>query len=224
MTSSEIVAIIPVRFLPSTKHRLAKSYDATQRRLLVHSMLEDVLHAIHQSKLITRSIIVTSDDNFMATYPNLDLDLQRSEIHGLNQELTEFINSLSHKETGHVLIILGDLPLLTGVVLDDLIWSGLQSDRPVIAQDWKGKGTNLLFFTHPLTFRLQFGENSCEKHREELQSKGFNPIIYHAMETALDIDDETAIGQLVKLARFDVKVQNTRTYQFLRIADKSLER
>jgi 2-phospho-L-lactate guanylyltransferase len=219
MTTSEIVAIIPVRFLPSAKHRLAQSFGATQRRLLVHSMLEDVLHAIHQSKLITRSIIVTSDDNFMATYPNLDLDLQRSEIHGLNQELTEFINSLSHKGTGHVLIILGDLPLLTGVVLDDLIWSGLQSDRPVIAQDWKGRGTNLLFFTHPLTFRLQFGENSFEKHMEELQSKGFNPIIYHAMETALDIDDEATIGQLVKLARFDVKVQNTKTYQFLRIAD-----
>jgi 2-phospho-L-lactate guanylyltransferase len=219
MTTSEIVVIIPVRFLPSTKHRLARSFDAKQRRLLVHSMLEDVLHAIHQSKLITRTIIVTSDDNFKATYPNLDLDLQRSEIQGLNQELTGFINSLSRKETGHVLIILGDLPLLTGIVLDDIIWSGLQSDRPVIAQDWKGKGTNLLFFTHPLTFRLQFGENSCEKHVEELQSKGFNPIIYHAMETALDIDDEAAITQLVKLARLDVKVQNTRTYQFLRIVD-----
>ncbi len=219
MTTSEIVAIIPVRFLPYTKHRLAQRFDATQRRLLVHSMLEDVLNAIHQSKLITRSTILTSDDNFIATYPNLDLDLQRSEIHGINQELTTFINLLSRKGTRHVLIILGDLPLLTGVVLDDLIWSGLQSDRPVIAQDWKGRGTNLLFFTHPLTFRLQFGENSCEKHMEELQSKGFNPIIYHAMETALDIDDEAAIGQLEKLARFDVKVQNTRTYQFLRIAD-----
>ena len=219
MTASEIVAIIPVRFLPSTKHRLAQRFDATQRRLLVHSMLKDVLRAIHQSKLISRSIIVTSDENFKATYPNLDLDLQRSEIHGLNQELTEFLNSLSRKGTRHVIIILGDLPLLTGVVLDDLIWSGLQSDRPVIAQDWKGRGTNLLFFTQPLTFKLQFGENSCEKHKKELQSKGFNPIIYHAMETALDIDDEAAIGQLVNLARFDMKVQNTRTFQFLRIAD-----
>jgi 2-phospho-L-lactate guanylyltransferase len=224
MTTSEIVAIIPVRFLPSTKHRLARSFDATQRRLLVHSMLEDVLNAIHQSKLITRSVIITSDDNFLETYTNLRSDLQRSEIHGLNQELTEFINSLNHRGTGHVIIVLGDLPLLTGLVLDDLIWFGLQSERSVIAQGWKGKGTNLLFFTYPLTFTLQFGKNSCKKHLEELKSMGFNPIIYHAMETALDIDDETAVDQLLKLARIDAKVQNTRTYKFLRDTDYSLER
>ena len=219
MTTGEIVAIIPVRFLPSTKHRLAHSFNTVQRKQLVHSMLEDVLHAIQQSTLISRSIIVTSDENFLTSYPNPGIGLQRSEIYGLNQELTEFINSLSSKETGHILIILGDLPLLTGVVLDDFIRSGLQSTRPVIAQDWKRIGTNLIFFTYPLAFKLQFGENSFEKHMVELQSKGFDPIVYHAMETALDIDDEVSVEQLVKLAQIAKKVQETRTYQFLQVED-----
>lgn len=224
MVASEIVAIVPVRFLPSTKHRLTQRFDAQQRRKLVHSMLEDVLQAIAQSKLISRSVIVTSDDNFVASYPNPGLDIQRSEIHGLNQELTEFINSLSHDGPGHALIILGDLPLLTGLVLDDLIWSGLKFDRPVIAQNWKGLGTNILFFTYPLGFVLQFGNNSFEKHMGELQSTGYNPIVYYAMETALDIDDEAAIEQLVRLAQVDAKVHNSKTFQFLQVADKRLKR
>jgi 2-phospho-L-lactate guanylyltransferase (CobY/MobA/RfbA family) len=110
---------------------------------------------------------------------------------------------------------LGDLPLLTGKVLDDLIWSGLRTRRAVIAKDWKGMGTNVLFFAYPLRFELCFGESSLQKHIRELESNDLNPIIYYAMETALDIDDAMAIDQFMMLAQFDEAIQETSTFALL---------
>jgi 2-phospho-L-lactate guanylyltransferase len=221
MAANEIVAIVPVRFHPSTKHRLAQSLDTNQRKQLVQYMLLDILEAINLSKMITRRLIVTNDESFQEVSRQSGVEVYRSDTLGLNEELTECIDSLSQTDSGFAVVILGDLPLLTDTVLDDLIWAGLQSNRPVIARDWKNVGTNALFFHYPLTFKLQFGKESFQKHKTQLRSNGFNPIIYHAIETALDLDDNEAITQLFVLAAQDGKVQDTRTFQFLREAAKA---
>ncbi len=220
MSKSEIVAIVPIRFLPTTKNRLERSLDTPQRHQLVKSMLVDVIKAIKHSQMITRFVIVTSDEKFLADYTDAVFELYRSSVRGLNPELTAYLDVLSQKGSGHAIIILGDLPMVSGTVLDEIIRSGLQSARPVIAKDWRGSGTNALFFSYPLTFNLQFGENSFQKHMAELDSKGFNPIVYHAMETALDIDDDTAIAQFLALARKDAKIHDTQTYRLLHVDEK----
>ncbi|MFW9934676.1 MAG: 2-phospho-L-lactate guanylyltransferase [Candidatus Thorarchaeota archaeon] len=218
MAANEIVAIVPVRFLPSLKHRLAKHLDVNQRKQLVQYMLLDILEAINHSKMITRCLIVTNDESFQEVYLQSGIEVHRSGTLGLNEELTECLDSLSQTGSGYAVVILGDLPLLTGTVLDGLIWSGLQSNRPVIARDWKNVGTNALFFPYPLTFKLQFGIESFQKHMTELRSNGFNPIVYHSIETALDLDDNEAVAQLLVLAAHEGKGQDTRTFQFLREA------
>ena len=220
MPTSEIVAIVPIRFLPSTKHRLSHSLDSTQRQKLVQSMLVDVIKAIRQSQLIERFVIVTSDEKFLADYADSVFELHRSNVQGLNLELEAYLEKLETKGHGHTVIILGDLPMITGAVLDEIIQSGLQSNRPVIAKDWRGRGTNVLFFSYPCAFKLQFGEASFEKHLREFEAHGVNPIIYHAMETALDIDNDAAIEQFLILAREDAKIRKTRTYQLLRVDEK----
>ncbi len=220
MSLQDIVAIIPIRFLPSLKHRLAQSMDESQRKKLVKSMLADEIKAIGQSEMITRIVIVTSDEDLLIANPPPRFEIYRSVNQGLNRELTEYIKFLSRKGKGHALIILGDLPLITGAVLDEIIWSGLRSHRPVIAKDWKGLGTNVFFFSYPPTFKLHFGKNSFEKHLYELESKGAYPIIYHAMETALDIDDDASIHQLLVLSKLDKKIKKLNTYLLLQEDEK----
>ena len=220
MSSSKVFAIVPIRIQPSTKHRLARSLDAPQRRRLVQSMLVDVIKAITQSHLISRFAIVTSDKEFLADYYESVFELHRSNVQGLNLELEGYLTDLGKKDIGHAIIILGDLPMLSGTVLDEIIQSGLKANRPVIAKDWRGKGTNVLFFPFPKAFKLQFGENSFEKHMLELETVGSHPIIYHAMETALDIDDDAAIEQFLILARADAKIRETKTYRLLRVDEK----
>ncbi|MFX1565642.1 MAG: 2-phospho-L-lactate guanylyltransferase [Promethearchaeota archaeon] len=215
MTETEIIAIVPIRFLPSTKNRLDRSLAIPKRQRLVQAMLTDVINAIKQSKLITRFVIVTHDKDFLSSFPDPLCEIHKSVVQGLNEELTEYVSQLSQLNCGYALIILGDLPLLTGTILDDLIWSGIQSNRPVIAKDWKGFGTNVLFFHYPPRFNFKFGEGSFQSHMEEFQHKGFNPIVYHSIATALDIDDASAIRQLQILATEDRKIQQVRTYQLL---------
>jgi 2-phospho-L-lactate guanylyltransferase len=215
MALHEIVAIIPIRLLPSTKHRLEQKLDGTQRQQLVKSMLNDVFKAIGQSTMISRLVIITSDMNYLSSYPSIAFELYESSARGLNEELHEYLDVLSEKGKGYAIVILGDLPLLTGSVLDNLIFSGLRSKRPVIARDWKGLGTNVLFFTYPIAFNFYFGENSFSKHLLEMHSKGCDPIIYHSMETALDIDDDSAIGLLLTLAEADDRIQETETYRLI---------
>ncbi|MFX1581860.1 MAG: 2-phospho-L-lactate guanylyltransferase [Promethearchaeota archaeon] len=220
MTETEIIAIIPIRFLPSTKNRLERSLDTSQRQRLVQAMLTDVIKAVEQSKLISRFVIVTQDKDFLASFSDPLFEIHRSVSQGLNEELTEYVTQLGQSQRGYALIILGDLPLLTGATLDELIWSGLQSKRPVIAKDWKGSGTNVLFFAYPLGFKLQFGEKSFQKHMKELQKNELNPIVYHSMATALDIDDGAAIRQLRILAQEDEVIREARTFQVLFVDEK----
>jgi 2-phospho-L-lactate guanylyltransferase len=183
-------------------------------------MLSDVIRAIGKSELVSRFFIVTHDQDFLNSFSDQLFEIQRSAIQGLNEELTECIAQLGQTYTGHAIIILGDLPLLTGAILDELIWTGLKSNRPVIAKDWKGVGTNILFFHYPPGFNFQFGPDSFQRHMEEFQKKGFNPIVYHSMATALDIDDDAALHQLRMLAHQDRRIQQTRTFRLLFVDEK----
>ncbi|TRO56239.1 2-phospho-L-lactate guanylyltransferase [Candidatus Bathyarchaeota archaeon] len=220
MSEPEIVAFIPIRFLPSTKNRLARSLDVQQRQDLVESMLFDVLKATSESDLITRTIIVTYDDKFLTSFTRSSFEIYKSSTQGLNEELTECLEHCNQRSSGYSIIILGDLPLLSSKVLDNLIWTGLRTARPVIAKDWKGVGTNILFFKYPRRFQFCFGERSLQEHLREFEAHSLNPIIYYSIETALDIDDISAIEQLMKLAQLDETIQQTKTFAHLELEIK----
>ncbi|MFW9831441.1 MAG: hypothetical protein ACFFD8_06670, partial [Candidatus Thorarchaeota archaeon] len=70
MASPKTVAIVPVRFIPSAKHRLANSMTASFRQQLVHAMLRDVIKGIKETTCINQVILVTRDTDFIAD--NLD--------------------------------------------------------------------------------------------------------------------------------------------------------
>ena len=129
MTETEIIAIIPIRLFPSTKNRLDRSLDTSQRQRLVQAMLVDVIKAVEQSKLISRFVIVTHDKDFLTSFSDPLFEIHRSVAQGLNEELTEYVTQLGQSKRGYALIILGDLPLLTGASLDELIWSVRRPSR-----------------------------------------------------------------------------------------------
>jgi len=215
MKLSSTVALIPVRFLPEAKHRLAENWDTTSRRTLVQAMLADVLKALEFSKAIGQRIIVTGDDNFSPIYSQNNVETYRSTVKGLNSELMAYIQLLTENGVKDVVIILADLPLLTDVALDEIVTIGKRTQRPVIAQDWKGTGTNILFSLLPLPIELCFGNQSLQNFRTRLEEANLIPIIYHSVESALDIDDDLAIERFLFLSRLDKKRQQTHTYRLL---------
>ncbi|MFX0078773.1 MAG: 2-phospho-L-lactate guanylyltransferase [Candidatus Hermodarchaeota archaeon] len=209
------VALIPVRFLPEAKHRLAENWDTSSRRALVQAMLADVLSALDFAKTIGHWIIVTCDESFSPTYHQDNVETYRSTGKGLNFELMACIQLLAENGIQDIVIVLADLPLLTKETLDEIVTIGQRTQSPVIAQDWKGTGTNILFSPLPLPIELCFGNQSLQKYRTRFEEANLTPIIYHSVESALDIDDDLAIERFLLLTRLDKKRQQTHTYRLL---------
>ncbi len=220
MTLSSTVALIPVRFLPEAKHRLSTNWDTTSRRALVQAMLADVLTALEFTKTIGQRIIVTCDESFTPTYPQNNVETYRSTVNGLNSELMTYIQRLTENGVHDIIIILADLPLLTKETLDEIVTIGQRTQRPVIAQDWKGTGTNILYSTLPLPIELCFGIQSLQKYRTKFEEANLIPIIFHSVESALDIDDDLTIERFLLLTRLDKKRQQTHTFRLLNREEK----
>lgn len=213
-------AVLPVRFSPEGKYRLRNLLNKHERMTLVRAMLGDTIKAVTNATLIDRFALVTPDTQFLAESPKPVFELYRSETTGLNEELTAYVNILHQKAVQSVIIILPDLPLLTGAILDELILAGVQTRRPVIAPDWRRHGTNILFFHLPPPFQFSFGTQSLQKHLASCNAAGLTPITYYALETALDIDDEAALQRFFLSARTHPAWQATNTYQALWVDDK----
>jgi 2-phospho-L-lactate guanylyltransferase len=223
MKLNSTVALIPVRFFPEAKHRLAENWDTTSRRALVQAMLADVLAALESAKTIDQRIIVTCDEIFSTEYHQENVETYRSSVKGLNSELMTHVHHLEENGIQNILIILADLPLLTSEVIDEIVTTGQNTQRPVIAQDWKGTGTNILFCHLPLPIEPCFGYQSLQNYQTGFEKANLSPIIYHSVESALDIDDDLAIERFLVLALLDKKRQQTHTYRLLDREEKKKE-
>ena len=214
-------AVLPIRFSPESKNRLRNLLNKHERMALVRAMLGDTIKAVTNATLIDSFTLVTPDTKFLANSPRSNFELHRSETIGLNEELTAYVNILHQKAAQSVIVILPDLPLLTGAILDELIAAGTESHRLVIAPDWRRIGTNILFFPLPLQIPFSFGDQSLRKHLASCKSAGLAPITYYSIETALDIDDETALQRFFLSAQSQPAWKATNTYRTLWVDDEN---
>lgn len=214
MAKVRVIAIVPIRIMPSTKHRLEKILDAETRQAFSKAMLSDVLRAITDAELIHDVYIITSNEELEQELTKQEYKIFKTSTNDLNLELSQAVAQIKEEST-QIIIILADLPLLTGQILDDLIQNGQTLGRPVIAHDWKGTGTNILFFTPPNPFHFHFGTNSLESHNQAAQQSGVEPVVYDSMETGLDIDDGEALKQFMVMTRMYPKMQSCTTYKVL---------
>jgi len=212
-------AVLPIRFSNESKQRLRNLLTKHERITLVRAMLSDTIKAVTDARLIDSYSLITPDIQFLNDSKPA-FELHRSETTGLNEELSAYVTILHQKAVQNVIIILPDLPLLTGPILDELITAGTQSQRPVIAPDWRRHGTNILFFHLPLPIQFSFGEDSLKKHLASFTTAGLEPITYFAIETALDIDDEAALQRFFLSARTQPAWQSTNAYRALWVDEK----
>jgi 2-phospho-L-lactate guanylyltransferase len=215
MVTDGTVALIPIRLVPSPKHRLAEVFDTRSRQQLTEAMLKDVLTAIKTTKGITKIIIVTNNQAASSILLPKGYTVFKTHSSNLNAELIEAANSLANQGWEWVIIVLADLPLLNDKILDQVILHGQMTKYSIIARDWRGTGTNILFTKLPLQFHIHFGHQSFRAHMEQLEKNNHQWMSFHALESALDIDDFEAIQKFMHLAVKNPEIQNTHTYQTL---------
>ncbi|MDB5702743.1 MAG: 2-phospho-L-lactate guanylyltransferase [Sphingomonadales bacterium] len=169
-------AIVPVKRGGARKSRLAKHLSPEQRNELSDILVARVLESLDAAPSVTSIVVLSEsphDDARLGWHPDLG--------RGLNVELSAFAAAAGIRR---LLIIHGDLPLLTGDDVEALI-SAATRHGIAIAPDRHGQGTNALAFRDEESFDFAFGNDSCNLHR---QASGHKAVIVDRAGLSVDID------------------------------------
>jgi 2-phospho-L-lactate guanylyltransferase len=194
--------ILPLKDFVKAKQRLSGCLSISERRALFQHMVEDVLAQLSAVDEVDQLLIVSDDpaahllaEHFHALcWPESQLG---SGLNAVLEATLDRISSLD-KPPQHVMIVHGDLPLLSAAELRDLIAvQGWASEQVVIATDRHGGGSNVVLMPLASRIRLRYGEGSLTAHTAEAAARNLSLQVFHAPGLANDIDTREDLLALV---------------------------
>ncbi len=198
-------AVVPFKGSVGAKGRLSDHLSTTERQELVTNMLDDVLHALTNSRLLKGIVIVSraSDAAEFATRYGVELYADRAnDLSGAVVEASAQVVD-TYGATG-TFFVPGDIPLITSDEID----AAIKSHREVtIIPDRNDIGTNGLLSTPPNAFQYLFDGKSFKPHQIEAIRAGYQPQVLRLSGFSLDID---TIDELLELARADRDIASLR--------------
>lgn len=193
-----LVIVIPARGLAAGKTRLTGALTPQARTALTERMLRRVIVAALEADVATAVVVVSPDQATLDLAARTDERVyplrQDVTMPGLNPALNQARRWAVQRGAAAMLILFGDLPLLTADDIRALAWA----DAPVVlAPDRHGRGTNAALL--PLRyvaaedaarpqFQLQFGTDSLAAHLAEASRLGLEVVTVVAPGTAFDLD------------------------------------
>lgn len=178
-------------------------------------MLGDSLAAVAKAAKIDRVLIVTTDAEVKSALDPFCAEILVVNKGGLNRDLQAGLQQAAAGGAEAGLILLPDLPLLTGRTLDDLVRAAGRKVNVVIASDWHGGGTNALYLRPLDAIHPRFGSNSLATHLALAEGAGLRVKRFVTEETALDLDDAEAVARFLQKAASSPNAQATRTFRTL---------
>jgi 2-phospho-L-lactate guanylyltransferase len=186
--SDRIVAVVPVKRLDRAKGRLASRLGPAERRALVLRLLDRVLGAIARSGVAVQCVVVSPDWPVLARAAAAGATPLAQHGIGLNPALEQARRMAAGVGATGLLVVFGDLPLLTEHDLRSMAELGADGPCLVLAPDRRERGTNA-FLVRPadgLPFRS--GPGSYQRYTREAQARGLPLRVYRAPGTAFDLD------------------------------------
>jgi 2-phospho-L-lactate guanylyltransferase len=192
MIASTCWALIPVKTRAARKGRLAAVLTPAQRQQMAALMLDDVIAALRAAEHVAGIAIVSDEE--LPQHPDV-LHLA-DPGQGLNAAVTAGVAALASRGIGAVLVLHGDLPLLTGPEVDALIAAG-RATGLALAPDRREEGTNAIYLAPPTGFEFHFGHLSYGRHRAEAARAGRTPATLKLPGLSFDVDEATDLEQLI---------------------------
>ena len=179
-----ICAIIPVKKLSKSKSRLAESLNQDERQDLTLKMLKHVLKVV--TKSIKEVLVIGTDKEIKKVSTELGAHFVKDKTSSLNSAINQAISKCIKNKHDAILLVAGDLPLLSNEDLKRLINS--IDDKSIVICPSKDCGTNALFLRPPRTIAVHFGINSLEKHLKEAIKKNRKFQLFWSLGFAFDVD------------------------------------
>ena len=193
-----VFVVIPVKLLLRSKMRLSEVLKPQERQTLTLSMLEDVFRAVTKSSLVHQTVLVSSDSKVQEYAGVLGATYLMEERRGLNRAVEQAISWCVQNNAKSVLVLPGDIPLITPDDVNQIVNLGSEETSIVIASSRNG-GTNALLQKPPNLIPLHFGQASFSKHISEASNKGIAAKIYRSQNVTMDIDSPEDLENLLKI-------------------------
>ena len=212
-------SIVPFKILARGKQRLAGMLTERERAALSRAMIEDLLSALVQVQLLEGILMVSDDDGAAHFAQKYGLDLineDRTPGPGLNNAVNCAINYLMSSSIHDIMVIHGDMPLVSAADLSGLIQGHQRHGKPaltLVSDRWR-KGTNCLISSSRDAIPACFGKDSLSKHRRAAQQHGVPCRIAEVPSIMFDIDTPADLEELARrLDTLDGSIAvNTRTF------------
>lgn len=190
-------ALVPAKLGPAVKTRLGAVLSPDQRLALARAMLCDVLAALTASPMLAGIAVVTRDDAVAALAQSVGATVVRETHHGgLNDGVGQGLVALRARGASGVLVVMGDLPNLTGGDVEHVI-AALPQRGVVLVPSRDGTGTNLLAARPPdVLAATSFGPGSLALHRASTAS--LRTVLLPLPGAALDVDTVDDIEELIR--------------------------
>lgn len=201
MIPSATFAVVPVQRLDLAKSRLASRLTPDERRDLVITLLARVLDALHSASLVDALLVVTPDQEIAIRAQSSGIEALRQPMSepGLNPAVRLAQPEAIRRGAVSLLVVLGDLPLLTGEEVDALIRLASEQAGIVVAPDRHGRGTNALLLRPPDAIEPRFGVDSLRSHREAAERLGIAVREHRSPGFAFDVDTAGDLAALEML-------------------------
>ena len=181
-------AVVPVKRFSDAKTRLAGVLSPAERESLAQVMLNDVLRAICDASLVSGFAVVSHEIRARYMIERLGgLYVEESGI-GLSDAIRQAGKWLHEHGQRGLLMIPGDVPLVKGRDIDQLIAGHQGSPAVSIIADREYDGTNGLAVTPPDAIDFKFGRGSFQKHISQCEELKIEPRIIRSAGFELDID------------------------------------
>jgi 2-phospho-L-lactate guanylyltransferase len=209
---SGIWAVVPAKPLGLGKSRLAGVLSGRERRALSERLLRHVLGAVVAAVGAPRTIVVSRDATVLALARGLGARPLRERGAGdLNRALHQGARAAARHGADAVLLVFGDLPLVTPAELRGMITTAGRAPAVVAAPDRAGSGTNALLVAPPGALGFRFGVRSLERHRRAALRRRCRWHLACAPGLAFDVDRPADYRELARLlqsgARTNVRAE-----------------
>jgi 2-phospho-L-lactate guanylyltransferase len=182
-------ALVPLKSSERAKSRLAEVLDAEQRKQLFFALAERVILALHESRNIDAVAVVTSSREVAEFARSLQAVaiLQAADV-GMSPALNSALRSLETIQPARVLMVPGDLPLISPAAVDSIFDTQASSKQVVLVPDRRFDGTNALLCSPPHVIGPCFGNGSFARHLSAARAANISARVHDIEELVLDVD------------------------------------
>lgn len=189
--------VVPLKSPEQAKSRLKASLAPAHRRALFFSMARHVIRTVRESQGVSGAIVVTSSSEIAEFAKAMDCRVVlQSEDAGTSSAFEAGITQACAEGMNDLLMLPGDLPLLSSRAVEQFMRSSRKPTSVTIAPDESGQGTNALLCSPPDAIPLCFGPDSFHRHVAAARQRGAALQIVKLRELAFDVDRQGDLERL----------------------------